>query len=124
MALDQNGNFLKATVELNPADVFHAAVEGSEIKCWKEDVVLDYKIETVSFRLDGALEKSLMKIGQGAELARKLLTFFVGILISRLNVYEATLAKFFSKDAMLMIVRQGTVGYWQLYMMEKRQERR
>jgi hypothetical protein len=76
VTLDQNGNFLKATVELNPADVFHAAVEGSEIKCWKEDVVLDYKIETVSFRLDGTLEKSLMKIGQGAELARKLFDVF------------------------------------------------
>ncbi|MGO9116687.1 MAG: M23 family metallopeptidase [Desulfomonilaceae bacterium] len=76
VSLDQNGNFLKTTVELNPADVFHAAVEGSEIKCWKEDVVLDYKIETVSFRLDGTLEKSLMKIGQGAELARKLFDVF------------------------------------------------
>ncbi len=76
VTLDQNGNFLKATVELNPAEVFHAALEGSEIKCWKEDVVLDYKIETVSFRLDGTLEKSLMKIGQGAELARKLFDVF------------------------------------------------
>ena len=76
VTLDQNGDFLKATVELGPADVFHAAVEGSEIKCWKEDVVLDYKIETVSFRLDGTLEKSLMKIGQGADLARKLFEVF------------------------------------------------
>ncbi len=76
VTLDQNGNFLKATVELNPADVFHAAMEGSEIKCWKEDVVLDYKIETVSFRLDGTLERSLMKIGEEAELARKLFDVF------------------------------------------------
>ena len=63
-------------MELNPADVFHAAVEGGEIRCWKEDVVLDYKIETVSFRLDGTLEKSLMKIGEGADLARKLFDVF------------------------------------------------
>jgi murein DD-endopeptidase MepM/ murein hydrolase activator NlpD len=76
VTLDQNGNFLKATVELNPADVFHAAVEGLDIRCWKEDVVLDYKIETISFRLDGTLEKSLMKIGEGAELARKLFDVF------------------------------------------------
>jgi len=76
VTIDQNGNFLKATLELNPADVFHAALENGKIRCWKEEVVLDYKVETISFRLDGTLEKSLMKIGEGAELARKLFDVF------------------------------------------------
>ena len=76
VTIDQNGDFLKATVELNPADVFHAALENGKIRCWKEEVVLDYKVETISFRLNGTLEKSLMKIGEGAELARKLFDVF------------------------------------------------
>ena len=76
VTIDQNGNFLKASVELNPADVFHAALDNGKIRCWKEEVVLDYKVETISFRLNGTLEKSLMKIGEGAELARKLFDVF------------------------------------------------
>ena len=76
VTVDQNGNFLKTTLELNPADVFHAAMENGKIRCWKEEVVLDYKVETISFRLNGTLEKSLMKIGESAELARKLFDVF------------------------------------------------
>jgi murein DD-endopeptidase MepM/ murein hydrolase activator NlpD len=76
VTIDQNGNLLKATVELNPADVFHAALENGKIRCWKEEVVLDYKVETISFLLNGTLEKSLLKIGEGAELARKLFDVF------------------------------------------------
>ncbi len=76
ITIDQHGDFLKATLELNPSDVFHAALENGKIRCWKEEVVLDYKVETISFRLDGTLEKSLMKIGEGPELARKLFEVF------------------------------------------------
>ena len=74
--VDGQGRFLKATLELAPDKVFHAVRKGNEIHSWKEDVVLDFKVESVTFRLKGDLEKSLRSVGEGKELATKLATVF------------------------------------------------
>lgn len=72
LTLDPNGRFLKVTLELNPANVFHAVREGNAIKAWKEDVVVEYKVETTSFRVRGSLTESVLNAGEGMELAREL----------------------------------------------------
>ncbi len=55
---------------------WHAVRRDDGIRSWKEEVVLDFKVETVSFRLRGDLEKSLLSIGEGKELASKLAKVF------------------------------------------------
>jgi murein DD-endopeptidase MepM/ murein hydrolase activator NlpD len=74
--VDRQGRFLKATVELAPDKVFHAVRRDDGIRSWKEEVVLDFKVESVSFRLRGDLEKSLLSVGEGPELASKLARVF------------------------------------------------
>lgn len=74
--VDSQGRFLKATLELSPDKVFHAVRQNDGIRSWKEEVVLDFKVESVSFRLRGDLEKSLVSIGEGKELASKLAKVF------------------------------------------------
>ncbi|MGB6063663.1 MAG: M23 family metallopeptidase [Desulfomonilaceae bacterium] len=74
--VDGQGHFLKATLELAPDKVFHAVLKGDEIHSWKEDVVLDFKVESVTFRLKGDLAKSVLSAGEGKELATKLATIF------------------------------------------------
>ena len=68
--------FLKATLELGPADVFHAVGEGNGIRSWKERVVLDYKVETISIPVKGTLSQSVLKAGEGMGLVAKLITVF------------------------------------------------
>lgn len=76
MTLDQDGKLEKATVEVDPANVFLASVQGGKIRCWKEDVVLDYKVEVLTFKLQGTLTESLMRSGESLELASKLSNIF------------------------------------------------
>jgi murein DD-endopeptidase MepM/ murein hydrolase activator NlpD len=64
------------TLELDPANVFHAVSEGDSIRSWKEDVVLDFKVETVTFPVRGSLNESVLRAGEGIELAVKLLNVF------------------------------------------------
>jgi murein DD-endopeptidase MepM/ murein hydrolase activator NlpD len=74
--VDGQGRFLKATLELAPDKVFHATRQNDGIRSWKEEVVLDFKVESLSFRLRGDLEKSLASIGEGKDLASKLAKVF------------------------------------------------
>lgn len=74
--LDKEGRLLQATIELDPANVFHAGLEGEAIRCWKEDVVLDFKVETLCFQVRGTLAESMMNIGEGIDLAMKLTNVF------------------------------------------------
>lgn len=74
--VDGQGRFLKATLELAPDKVFHAARKDDGIRSWKEEVVLDFKVESLSFRLRGDLEKSLASVGEGKDLASKLAKVF------------------------------------------------
>ncbi|HMK35263.1 MAG TPA: M23 family metallopeptidase [Desulfomonilaceae bacterium] len=76
VTVDQNAEFLKATIELDPANVFHAAAQGDRIHCWKEEVVLDFKIETLQFRVKGTLTESVLNAGEGTELAQRLANVF------------------------------------------------
>ena len=70
--LDREGRFLQATIEMDPSNVFHAAIQDDTIRSWKEEVVLDFKVESVSFQIRGSLVNSLLNIGEGTELAREL----------------------------------------------------
>jgi murein DD-endopeptidase MepM/ murein hydrolase activator NlpD len=76
IVVDGQGRFLKATVELAPDKVFHAVRTANGIRSWKEEVVLDFKVESLSFRVRGDLEKSLVSVGEGKELASKLAKVF------------------------------------------------
>jgi murein DD-endopeptidase MepM/ murein hydrolase activator NlpD len=74
--LDREGRFLQATVEMDPSNVFHAAIQDDTIRSWKEEVVLDFKVESVTFPIRGSLVNSLLSIGEGMELARELSKVF------------------------------------------------
>jgi murein DD-endopeptidase MepM/ murein hydrolase activator NlpD len=74
--LDENGVFQTATIEMDPANVFHCAKEDRVIRSWKEDVVLDYKTEVLSFRVQGDIVKSVLAAREAKELALKLIHVF------------------------------------------------
>jgi murein DD-endopeptidase MepM/ murein hydrolase activator NlpD len=75
---DLKGRFLKATVVLDPASVFHAVRDDQDIRCWKEVVVLDFKPETIRFEIrgNGTLSAAVIAAGEGTELASELTTIF------------------------------------------------
>lgn len=76
ITLDRNGNLLKATLELDPAHVFHAVCQDGTVRAWQEDVVLDFKPETICFTVKNNLIESVLKTGEGMELALKLTNVF------------------------------------------------
>ncbi|MBI4961714.1 MAG: M23 family metallopeptidase [Desulfomonile tiedjei] len=76
MVLDREGRFLQATVEIDPSNVFHAAVQDDTIRSWKEEVVLDFRVESISFQVKGSLVNSLLSIGEGMQLAGELTKVF------------------------------------------------
>jgi len=76
MTLNRDGNFLRATIELSPAQVFHVVQETGGLRAWKEDVVLDFKRESLSIALDGNLVESVLKAKEGIDLASKLTKVF------------------------------------------------
>jgi murein DD-endopeptidase MepM/ murein hydrolase activator NlpD len=71
---DLKGRFLKATMVLDPASVFHAVREDQDIRCWKEVVVLDFKPETIRFEIrgNGTLSEAVLAAGEGQDLEAKL----------------------------------------------------
>ncbi len=76
ISVDRDGRFLSAALELEPAHVFHAIQDENGLRCWKEEVVLDFKTETLSFEIDGTLTESVLNTGEGTELALKLSNLF------------------------------------------------
>jgi murein DD-endopeptidase MepM/ murein hydrolase activator NlpD len=74
--LDRDGRFLKATVELDPASVFHVVQDATGLRSWKDEVVLDFKQETLCFRMKGSLRDSVLAAGEGAEFASDLRSVF------------------------------------------------
>ena len=74
--LDRNGNLLKATLELDPSHVFHAVCQDGKVRAWQEDVVLDFKPEPICFTVQNNLIESVLKAGEGMELALKLTNVF------------------------------------------------
>lgn len=76
ITVDRDGRFLQAALELEPAHVFHAVQDENGLRCWKEEVVLDFKTETISFDIAGTLTESVLNTGEGTELALKLSNLF------------------------------------------------
>jgi murein DD-endopeptidase MepM/ murein hydrolase activator NlpD len=74
VTVDRSGAFRKAVFELDPANVFHVVMEGDDIRSWKEDVVLDFRVEALSIPITGGLMESVLKAGEAPELALKLTT--------------------------------------------------
>ncbi len=74
--LDPEGRFLKATFEEGPANVFHVTRDATGLRAWKEEAVLDFKVEALVFRMRGTLEDSVRSAGEGKELATKLNAVF------------------------------------------------
>lgn len=76
ITVDRDGRFLQAALELEPAHVFHAVQDENGLRCWKEEVVLDFKTENISFEINGTLTESVLNTGEGTELALKLTNLF------------------------------------------------
>lgn len=76
ITVDREGRLLQAALELEAAHVFHAVQDENGLRCWKEEVVLDFKTETISFQIAGTLTESVLNTGEGAELALKLSNLF------------------------------------------------
>lgn len=74
--LDWDGRFLKATVELDPASVFHAVQDATGLRSWKDEVVLDFRQETVCFSMKGSLRDSVLAAGERVELSSELRSVF------------------------------------------------
>ncbi len=74
--VDRKGDFQQATIELDPARVFHCKKENNVIKSWKEDVVLDYKKEMLCFKVQHDFVRSITAAHEGRELALKLTHVF------------------------------------------------
>ncbi len=62
------GRLIKATLELGPADVFHAVANENSVRAWKEDVVLDFKVESLVFKVRGSLGESVRRNGESDRL--------------------------------------------------------
>lgn len=74
--LDAGGRFLKFTLELDPANVFNVARQDDRIVAWKDDVVLDFKKETLTFTMKGTLNESILAAGENSKLASELTNVF------------------------------------------------
>jgi murein DD-endopeptidase MepM/ murein hydrolase activator NlpD len=74
--LDGKSEFRKATIEFDPSRVFHCEKSNAGIRSWKEDVVLDYKTEVCSFKVQGDIVQSILAAGEERELAVKLIHIF------------------------------------------------
>lgn len=74
--LDDRGIFDSATIEIDPANVFHCSNKNGALRAWKEDVVLDYKTEVLSFPVYGDIVKSVLAASESKELALKLIHVF------------------------------------------------
>ncbi|MBI5570876.1 MAG: M23 family metallopeptidase [Desulfomonile tiedjei] len=74
---DHAGNFQKVTLEMDPAHVYHSVPRGNNtIHSWKEDVVVDFRVEAIAFKVQGTLAESVLNAGEGSMLATKLTNVF------------------------------------------------
>jgi murein DD-endopeptidase MepM/ murein hydrolase activator NlpD len=76
ITVDKDGRFLRATVELDPAHVFHAVLRKGRVRSWKEDVVLDFKEETMALVVKSTLTETIINAGEGKELANRVANVF------------------------------------------------
>jgi murein DD-endopeptidase MepM/ murein hydrolase activator NlpD len=76
LSVDGEGRVLKATIEIAPDKVFHAVAGEAGVRAWKEDVVLDFRVESAVFRVRNSLIQSIVNAGEGTELAREVYKVF------------------------------------------------
>lgn len=76
LVVDNEGKLLEATLELDPSNVFHASFQDNALRAWKEEVVLDFKTESISIPIRGTLTESVLNAGESMELALKLTNTF------------------------------------------------
>lgn len=77
ITVDADGRFLRGILEYEPARVFHCRMTADgRIGVWKEDVVLEYRPEVVSFKISSSLNEAIHSRGEGGELATRLANVF------------------------------------------------
>ncbi|MGC8659292.1 MAG: hypothetical protein ACP5U1_09480, partial [Desulfomonilaceae bacterium] len=74
--LDENGGFKKASIELDPSNVFHCVKEANSYHSWKEDVVLEYRTEALSFQVKKNFLTTILGLHESKELSLKLIHIF------------------------------------------------
>lgn len=74
--LDENGAFKKASIELDPSNVFHCVKDGNSFRSWKEDVVLEYRTEALSFQVKKNFLTTILGLHESKELSLKLIHIF------------------------------------------------
>ncbi len=78
------------------------------IRCWKEEVVLDFKVESLEFKMKGDLEDSVVAAGEGKELAARLTRVFLWDIDFRTESKRGDTARFYSSADTLTIVLPDT----------------
>ncbi|MBM4328071.1 MAG: hypothetical protein FJ118_13025 [Deltaproteobacteria bacterium] len=76
ITLDTEGAFIKATLGLSAAEVFHAERRGAEVCSWKEEVVVELRQTSRVFELRNNLIQSILKSGETGEFAAKIRDVF------------------------------------------------
>ncbi len=72
LTVDGQGRLIKATLELGPADVYHAEANEHYVRAWKENVVLDFRVESLLIKVRGTLDDSVRKCGESPRLTSML----------------------------------------------------
>lgn len=72
ITLARDGQFLKATLHLDPAHVFHAVAKKDGIRAWREVAVLEFKKESLSVVVDRSVSDALHQAGEDRELVERL----------------------------------------------------
>ena len=76
ITLDNDGAFLKAVLGLSAAEVYHAELCGSEIRSWKEEVVVELRQTCRVFEVQSNIIQSILKSGETGEFAAKIRDVF------------------------------------------------
>ncbi len=76
LSVDGEGRLINATIELAPDKVFHAIADKNGVRAEREDVVLDFKVESAVFKVRNSLHQSILKAGEGQALARDVVNVF------------------------------------------------
>ncbi|MEW6531554.1 MAG: peptidoglycan DD-metalloendopeptidase family protein [Thermodesulfobacteriota bacterium] len=76
ITLDNEGAFLKTTLGLDAAEVYHAEQRGTEVCSWKEDVVLELRPTCRVIEMKNNLMQSIIESGESGDLAAKITKAF------------------------------------------------
>jgi murein DD-endopeptidase MepM/ murein hydrolase activator NlpD len=76
ITLDSDGAFLKTTLGLSAAEVYHGELRGTEVRSWREDVVLELRPTCRVIEMKNNLLQSLIESGETGDLAAKVTKAF------------------------------------------------